>query len=696
MDIELIRYIPPVGAIIALGYAIFLIKKVLRAPKGDQAVIDIQRAIAQGADAYLHRQYKVVAIFIAGAFAVLLLLVFGGYLPWPVPFAFLTGAFYSGLSGFIGMKIATQANARTCTAAKESLNRALRVAFSSGAVMGFVVVGLGLLDLSIWFFLLDFIWRDVEVGLRIQKIVMTMLAFGMGASMQALFARVGGGIFTKAADVGADLVGKVEAGIPEDDVRNPATIADNVGDNVGDVAGMGADLYESYVGSIIATMVLAVASGLGYPGVIMPLTLAAIGVVASMLGTFFVRTKEQADSKMLLKALRKGIVVAAVSVAILAFFLVNAVLGSEHAGIYWAVIAGLIAGVIIGFSTEYFTSECYGPAKSIAHSALTGSATVIITGIGVGMMSTVIPVVTIVAAIWVSFTAAGGMGNSVLGLYGVGIAAVGMLSTLGITLATDSYGPVADNAGGIAQMSGQDPVVRKRTDALDSLGNTTAATGKGFAIGSAALTALTLISAYRAKVTAMGYEIDLSIDNPKMIAGLFIGAMLPFLFCSFCIKAVGRAAESIVNEVRRQFKTIKGLMEGKAKADYSRCVLLCTAAAQREMILPAVTALAVPIIVGLIFNVEGVVGLLMGALISGFVLAVFMANVGGAWDNAKKYIESGEYGGKGSKPHKATVVGDTVGDPLKDTAGPSVNILIKLMSMVSVVFAAFIVQNAFF
>jgi K(+)-stimulated pyrophosphate-energized sodium pump len=552
------------------------------------------------------------------------------------------------------------------------------------------------LDLSIWYYLLDYFYRDQETNLKIQNITTTMLSFGMGASSQALFARVGGGIFTKAADVGADLVGKVEAGIPEDDPRNPATIADNVGDNVGDVAGMGADLYESYVGSIVGTIVLAVAAGLSMKGVMVPMLMAAVGILASIIGTFFVRTHEKADQRTLLAAIRRGIFVSAFLIAVMSYFIVTWVLGKEYTGIYFSVLAGLISGVIIGLSTEFFTSDTYAPTQAIARSALTGPATVIISGFGVGMLSTVTAVLSVAIGIWVAFWAAGGLENYNLGLYGIGIAAVGMLSTLGITLATDSYGPIADNAGGIAQMAKMDPVVRERTDALDSLGNTTAATGKGFAIGSAALTALALIAAYRHDVEILGRVVDLNLLNPRLVSGLFVGGMLPFLFSALTIRAVGNAAQSIVFEVRRQFREIKGLMQGTEKAEYGRCVTICAKAAQKEMVLPALIAVLSPIVVGLLFNVEGVIGLLMGALVSGFVLAIFMANAGGAWDNAKKHIESGKHGGKGTDPHKATVVGDTVGDPLKDTAGPSINILIKLMSMVSVVFAGFIIKYALF
>jgi len=518
----------------------------------------------------------------------------------------------------------------------------------------------------------------------------------MGASSQALFARVGGGIFTKAADVGADLVGKVEAGIPEDDPRNPAVIADNVGDNVGDVAGMGADLYESYVGSIVATAALGVAAGLGIKGVTVPLVMAAVGVVASIIGTFFVRCREEATQKVLLKAMRKGVFISAAIVAVVSFFLIKSILGIEHIGVYFSVIAGLVAGVIIGLSTEYYTSSSFSPTKNIAQSALTGPATVIISGLSVGMMSTAIPVLVVGATILVSFFLSGGAANFNAGLYGVGISAVGMLSTLGITLATDAYGPVADNAGGNAEMAGLPKEVRKRTDALDSLGNTTAATGKGFAIGSAALTALALIAAYKEQIVLYGKDMELSLMNPNVLVGLFIGGMLPFLFCSMTMRAVGRAAGKIVVEVRRQFAEITGLMEGKTKPDYARCVIIATSAAQKEMIAPSLLAITAPILVGIFIGIEAQAGLLIGSLVCGFVLAVMMANSGGAWDNAKKYIEEGNYEGKGSMAHKASVVGDTVGDPFKDTSGPSLNILIKLMSMVSIVFASFVISNTFF
>ncbi len=661
-----------------------------------------------------------VSIFFLVVFCILLILAFNKYLVIFVPFAFLTGGFFSGLSGFIGMNIATQSSARTANAAMKSLNSGLRVAFSSGAVMGMVVVGLGLLDLSIWYFFLNayygsytvpawlpqwlypflrwaFEAHPLPIGTdKITAITSTMLCFGMGASSQALFARVGGGIFTKAADVGADLVGKVEAGIPEDDPRNPAVIADNVGDNVGDVAGMGADLYESYVGSIVATSALGVAAGLGVAGVTVPMVMAAVGVVSSIIGTFFVKSREEANQRVLLAALRKGVFASSILVAIISYFLVKFTLGTEHLGVYWSVLSGLVAGVLIGLSTEYFTSSQFKPTRSVADAALTGPATVIIGGLAVGMMSTVIPVIVVGIAILLSYFLSGGATNFNAGLYGIGISAVGMLSTLGITLATDAYGPVADNAGGNAQMANLDPEVRKRTDALDALGNTTAATGKGFAIGSAALTALALIAAYRDQVSLYGKELSLNLMNPNLLVGLFIGGMLPFVFCSMTMSAVGRAAGKIVMEVRRQFKEIVGLMEGKAKPDYARCVTIATTAAQKEMIIPSLMAIIAPIAVGLLIGIEAQAGLLTGATVSGFVLAVMMANSGGAWDNAKKYIEEGHHGGKGSPAHKAGVVGDTVGDPFKDTSGPSLNILIKLMSMVSIVFASFVISHTLF
>ncbi|MBU4487702.1 MAG: sodium-translocating pyrophosphatase, partial [Candidatus Omnitrophica bacterium] len=602
--------------------------------------------------------------------------------------------------GFIGMTVATQSSSRTAQAARKSLNSGLRVAFSSGAVMGLTVVGLGLLDLSVWYFFLDWFYASHPLPIgsdKITAITSTMLCFGMGASSQALFARVGGGIFTKAADVGADLVGKVEAGIPEDDPRNPAVIADNVGDNVGDVAGMGADLYESYVGSIVATAALGVAAGLGVAGVTVPMVMAAVGVIASIIGTFFVKSGEEATQSVLLAALRKGVFVSAILVAVISYFLVKYTLGIGCIGVYWSVLTGLLAGVLIGLSTEYYTSSRFNPTRTVADAALTGPATVIIGGIAVGMMSTAIPVIVVGLAILASFFLSGGATNFNSGLYGIAISAVGMLSTLGITLATDAYGPVADNAGGNAEMAHLPPEVRKRTDALDALGNTTAATGKGFAIGSAALTALALIAAYREQIFLIsGKELVLSLMNPNVLVGLFLGAMLPFLFCSMTMRAVGRAAGKIVVEVRRQFAEIKGIMEGTAKPDYASCVTIATRAAQIEMIAPSLMAIIAPILIGIFIGVEAVAGLLTGATVCGFALAIMMANSGGAWDNAKKYIEEGHYGGKGSLPHKAGVVGDTVGDPFKDTSGPSLNILIKLMSMVSIVFASFIISNSFF
>jgi len=690
----------PVGSILALGFAYYLAMSILKMDEGSDKMKEIAEAVRIGARAYLKRQYTGVALFFIVMFFILLALAFKGYLVMFVPFAFLTGGFFSGLSGFIGMSIATQSSNRTAAAAIKSLNAGLRVAFSSGAVMGMTVVGLGLLDLSIWYYFLNWYYTGHPTPMGIDKIsaiTSTMLCFGMGASSMALFARVGGGIFTKAADVGADLVGKVEAGIPEDDPRNPAVIADNVGDNVGDVAGMGADLYESYVGSIVATSALGVAAGLGVPGVTVPLVMAAVGVISSIIGTFFVRSGEQASQPVLLAALRKGVFTSSLLVAVISYFLVRYTLGVEHMGVYWSVLAGLLAGVLIGLITEYYTSSGFKPTRAIADASVTGPATVIIEGLAVGMMSTGLPVLIVCIAILASYFLSGGAQNFNAGLYGIAISAVGMLSTLGITLATDAYGPVADNAGGNAEMSHLPPEVRKRTDALDALGNTTAATGKGFAIGSAALTALALIAAYRDQVFIIsGKEMVLSLMNPNVLVGLFLGGMLPFFFCSLTMRAVGRAAGKIVVEVRRQFKEIVGLMEGKAKPDYARCVNIATAAAQKEMIFPSLLAIFAPIAVGIFVGIEAEAGLLCGATVTGFVLAVMMANSGGAWDNAKKYIEEGHHGGKGSPAHKATVTGDTVGDPFKDTSGPSLNILIKLMSMVSIVFASFIIKNSFF
>ncbi|MDR3207038.1 MAG: sodium-translocating pyrophosphatase [Oscillospiraceae bacterium] len=717
--VRLAEIIVPICAILALLYALYLSRVVMRAPEGNETMIRISGSIRKGANAFLRRQYKGVALFFIAMFAVLLVLslVGGGdsaLLNPYVPFAFITGGFFSGLSGFIGMKIATAANARTAWAANESLNKGLRIAFSAGAVMGFVVVGLGLFDLSIWYLLLKYVFMTGLSGdAQIHAISSAMLTFGMGASSMALFARVGGGIFTKAADVGADLVGKVEAGIPEDDPRNPAVIADNVGDNVGDVAGMGADLYESYVGSVVATMALAVAAGFGFQGAIVPMLMAGIGMVSSIIGTFFIKSGEQASQKVLLAALRKGTYIAAGLIAVLAYPIIHFALATTengvtvyHDGAYFAVLSGLLAGVLIGFFTEYFTSDTYKPTQKLAGTTATGPATTIIGGIALGMRSTAIPVIIVGVSVIASYLASGGSfaieGGQLVGfnqgLYGIGISAVGMLATLGITLATDAYGPVADNAGGIAEMSGLGEHVRERTDALDSLGNTTAATGKGFAIGSAALTALALIASYTDEITNLvektksTFQFNLSITNPAVLVGLFIGGMLPFVFAAMTMEAVGRAAQKIVVEVRRQFKEIKGLLKGEpgVEADYATCVDICTRSAQREMIAPALMAIIAPIAVGLLLGPNGVVGLLAGALVTGFVLAIMMANSGGAWDNAKKYIEGGALGGKGSEAHKAAVVGDTVGDPFKDTSGPSINILIKLLSMVSIVFGGLV------
>ena len=696
--IENLFWLGLVGAIIALVFAIAQARKVLKFSEGTELMQNLASSIRKGANAYLKRQYTTVAKIFIIVFVILLLLAWRNMLDnWFIPFAFLTGGIYSGLAGFVGMKIATSANARTANAAHESLNRGLNVAFSSGAVMGFTVVGLGLLDVSIWFHVLKYI-----AHFEAAKIAQTMVMFGMGASFMALFGRVGGGIFTKAADVGADLVGKVEAGIPEDDPRNPATIADNVGDNVGDVAGMGADLYESYVGSILATFALGAAAyasdNLTWNAMLLPLVIAVVGVICSVLGSFLVRTKENATQKSLLATLRKGTYTAAILAAIAAAPITYFIMGSW--GPYIAILAGLVAGCAIGYFTEYYTSDTYKPTQKLADSTETGAATTIIGGISLGMMSTAAPIIIIGIAIIVSFLAAGGSlttgGENYdllfsKGLYGIGIAAVGMLSTLGITLATDAYGPVADNAGGIAEMSGLGEEVRNRTDALDSLGNTTAATGKGFAIGSAALTALALLVSYVDVVKGkLDHAMDLSLTNPAVLVGLFVGAMLTFIFAALTMSGVQRAAQSIVVEVRRQFREISGIMEGKADPDYASCVDLCTKGALHEMVLPSLLAIVVPVVVGLILGAEAVVGLLGGVTVTGFVVAVFMSNAGGAWDNAKKYIEAGHHGGKGSDCHKAAVIGDTVGDPFKDTSGPSLNILIKLCSTVSIVFSGLI------
>ena len=687
-----------VGAVAALLFAILQRQKVLAFSEGNDTMKKIASAIRQGANAYLRHQYTTVAKVFVVVFVILLALAYFGMLDnWFIPFAFLTGGIYSALAGFVGMRIATAANSRTAQAASESLNKGLNVAFSSGSVMGFTVVGLGLLDISVWFHILKYV-----AHFDAAKIAQTMVMFGMGASFMALFARVGGGIFTKAADVGADLVGKVEAGIPEDDPRNPATIADNVGDNVGDVAGMGADLYESYVGSILATFALGVAA---YPdnswsAMLLPISLAVVGILCSIACSFLIRTKEGASQRELLGTLRKGTYGAAILAAILAAPLTHFTVGNW--GVYVAILCGLIGGCAIGYFTEYYTSDTYKPTQVLADATETGAATTIIGGLSLGMMSTIAPILIVGAAVIISFLAAGGSLATASanyadlfskGLYGIGIAAVGMLSTLGITLATDAYGPVADNAGGIAEMSGLGEEVRERTDALDSLGNTTAATGKGFAIGSAALTALALLVSYVDIVKSkMDHAHDLSLTNPAVLVGLFVGAMLTFVFAAFTMSAVQRAAQSIVVEVRRQFREIAGIMEGKSDPDYASCVGLCTKGALKEMVNPSLLAIVVPIATGLILSVEGVVGLLGGVSVTGFAMAVFMSNAGGAWDNAKKYIEAGHHGGKGSDNHKAAVIGDTVGDPFKDTSGPSLNILIKLVSTVSIVFSGLIVN----
>lgn len=725
-NIPLVFWLIPIASIVALGMAWYFFRSMMNEDEGTDRMREIAEHVRKGAMAYLKQQYKVVAIVFAVLAIVFAFMAYGLKVqnPW-VPFAFLTGGLFSGLAGFFGMKTATYASARTAHGARTGLDKGLKIAFRSGAVMGLVVVGLGLFDIAIWFIVLNAVYAGESTALI--TITTTMLTFGMGASTQALFARVGGGIYTKAADVGADLVGKVEANIPEDDPRNPATIADNVGDNVGDVAGMGADLYESYCGSILSTAALgatafAMNSDMQLRAVIAPMIIAAIGIFLSLIGIFLVRTREGASMKDLLHSLGLGTNVSAGLIAV-ATFVILYLLGIENwLGLSFSVISGLVAGVIIGQATEYYTSQSYKPTQKIAEASQTGPATVIIKGIGTGMISTMIPVVTISVAIMLSFLCANGFDMSMsaksisTGLYGIGIAAVGMLSTLGITLATDAYGPIADNAGGNAEMSGLGKEVRERTDALDALGNTTAATGKGFAIGSAALTALALLASYieeikiamiravengKQYVDAAGNLFDptsattidfinffqVNLINPKVLVGAFLGAMAAFLFCGLTMGAVGRAAESMVQEVRRQFREIKGILEGQAVPDYGRCVEISTRSAQREMIIPSLLAIIIPIVVGLVLGVAGVLGLLTGGLAAGFTLAVFMSNSGGAWDNAKKMIEEGSFGGKGSENHKATIVGDTVGDPFKDTSGPSLNILIKLMSMVSIVMA---------
>ena len=728
-------WIVPVSSVLALLLAWFFYRQMMGASEGTPVMQKIALHVRQGAMSYLKQQYKVVGIVFLILCALFAVMAYGFNLQnsW-VPVAFLTGGFFSGLSGFLGMKTATYASARTANAARESLNSGLRIAFRSGAVMGLVVVGLGLLDISFWYLLLDaFIPSDVNAPTaKLCMITTTMLTFGMGASTQALFARVGGGIYTKAADVGADLVGKVEAGIPEDDPRNPATIADNVGDNVGDVAGMGADLYESYCGSILATSALGAAAFMAggdvdmqFKAVIAPMLIAAVGIILSIIGIFAVRTKEDAGMKGLLRSLSFGTNLSSILIVGATFLILWALQVENWVNISFSVVIGLFVGIIIGQSTEYYTSQSYRPTQKLSESGKTGPATVIISGIGLGMISTTIPVIAVVAGIILSYWLASGFdfANVSMGLYGIGIAAVGMLSTLGITLATDAYGPIADNAGGNAEMSGLGEAVRKRTDALDSLGNTTAATGKGFAIGSAALTGLSLLASYieeiRIGLTRLGQTVlampdgsqlpiqnasftdfmtyyDVTLMNPKVLSGMFIGSMMAFLFCGLTMNAVGRAAGHMVEEVRRQFREIKGILTGEAEPDYARCVQISTKGTQREMVFPSLLAIIAPVLTGLIFGVSGVIGLLVGGLSAGFVLAIFMANSGGAWDNAKKYVEEGHFGGKGGEVHKATVVGDTVGDPFKDTSGPSLNILVKLMSMVAIVMAGLTVSWSLF
>ncbi|MBT3269121.1 sodium-translocating pyrophosphatase [Candidatus Poribacteria bacterium] len=742
----MIWWIAPIGSLVALVFAVIFYRSVVSKDEGTPEMIEIAQAVREGAMAYLKRQYKVVSVIFAVLFVVFLVMAFGLKAQnTVVPFAFLTGGLFSGLCGFFGMKTATQASARTTHAARASLNGGLQVAFRAGAVMGLVVVGFALLDITGWFLALYYLFpASFFSGNPLPQITVIMLSFGMGASTQALFARVGGGIYTKAADVGADIVGKVEAGLPEDDPRNAATIADNVGDNVGDVAGMGADLYESYAGSILATAALGVAAvsvqarkapaflggltemQMQLKYLAAPMVLAGIGIFISILGVYSVRAAENASMRSLLNALSRSINLSSIAIAAAAIGVLHLLGLPDMWNVWGAIVVGLVAGIIIGKATEYYTSHEYKPTQKLAEQALTGAGTTIIDGIAVGMMSTGIPVVTIVIAIILSYYLPGGGQSPLLGLYGIGIAAVGMLSTLGLTLATDAYGPIADNAGGNAEMAGLPPEVRQRTDQLDALGNTTAATGKGFAIGSAALTAMALLAAYieeiryglmhLAHITVLDIETftgeivqvpiaeasiadfmayyDVTLMNPNVLVGLFLGSVMAFFFCALTMKAVGRAAGAMVDEVRRQIREIPGIMEGETKPDYARCVEISTVGAQREMVLPSLLAIAAPILVGILFSVPGVLGLLAGGLAAGFVLAVMMANAGGAWDNAKKYIEEGHHGGKGSEAHKAAVVGDTVGDPFKDTSGPSLNILIKLMAMVSIVFAGFIAKYA--
>jgi len=737
-----IFFIVPIASIVALGFAYYFFKQMLKESEGTETMKKIAKHVRDGAMAYLKQQYKVVAIVFVILTTIFAIMAYGLEIqnPW-VPFAFITGGFFSGLAGFFGMKTATYASARAANAAQRSLNDGLQLAFRSGAVMGLVVVGLGLLDISVWFYALQYVIGaldsttnaiiEANPSMKLIIITTTTLTFGMGASTQALFARVGGGIFTKAADVGADLVGKVEAGIPEDDPRNPATIADNVGDNVGDVAGMGADLYESYCGAILSTAALGATAfaGMGlqtqFNGVIAPMIIAAVGIILSIVGIFLVKAKEGASQKQLLAALGRGVNVSSILIAIFSLGILYYLDIPNYLGIWAAMLAGLVGGIGIGKVTEYYTSSAYKPTQNIAESTKTGPATVIISGIGTGMISTAFPVLIVGTSIILAFLFASGfdMDNISMGLYGIAIAAVGMLSTLGITLATDAYGPIADNAGGNAEMSGLGAEVRKRTDALDTLGNTTAATGKGFAIGSAALTALALMASYmeeikialarvpekaqlfldtvgvdihQATIPQMMQYFKVDLMNPMVLVGAFIGSMAAFLFSGLTMNAVGRAAQSMVEEVRRQFREIKGILEGTGEPDYARCVEISTKGAQKEMLLPSLLAIIIPVLTGVVFGVAGVMGLLLGGVSTGFILAVFMANSGGAWDNAKKYIEEGNFGGKGSDAHKAAVTGDTVGDPFKDTSGPSLNILIKLMSMVSIVMAGLTVAWSLF